>query len=155
MMYWVGLSYIFNLVIFNNFYIVVRFVKRSCVGMENVDFVFWSCKVVRLYIIFVFNVCFNLIVDKSYVFGNGIYLNILWYVGKKGNLVFWNYNKFFIIIFWCLVDKFCIYWNMFVVVYDCYIYIYILLFWFSFNIFIKVFKIRNILKGILNIGYFL
>lgn len=76
----VGESYVYNFVIFNNFYYVVRFIICSCVCMKNVMFVFWSCEFVRVYIVFMFGVGFNYIIDQSFMFGDVFDWNIFGYV---------------------------------------------------------------------------
>lgn len=63
---------VFYFIIFNYFYSIVRFVKCSCVCMKYVNFVFWGCEFVRFYVIFVFCVSFNFIVDQSFIFGDGV-----------------------------------------------------------------------------------
>lgn len=72
MIYCVSNGNVFYLIIFYYFYSIVRFVVSSCVGMKYVKFFFWSCEFIGVYVIFVFSVGFNLIIDECFVFGNGI-----------------------------------------------------------------------------------
>lgn len=70
MIYGVSLCDVFYLIIGNDFYGIVRFVDCGCGCMEYIDFVFWCSEVFCLYVIVVFNIGFNLIVDECFVFGN-------------------------------------------------------------------------------------
>lgn len=71
---------VFYFIIFNYFYSIVRFVICSCVCMKYVNFVFWCCEFVRVYIVFMFSVGFNYIIDQSFMFGDVFDWNIFGYV---------------------------------------------------------------------------